>query len=142
MRMCHFQAQNGTFVLKNFFLVQTIIITFINLLALFIVQNLKKFLQRIQNYEDVPFLGPKWSICPKQNLFWKIINIILIYLLAPFIVLDFKKILPMDPDLWGCAIFGSKMAHFPKWKFFQKTCWCALFLSFMPIYIPKIKVRH
>ena len=40
--MCHFQAQNGTFVLKNFFLVQTIIITFIYLLALFIVQNLKK----------------------------------------------------------------------------------------------------
>ena len=49
-----------------FFLVQTIIITFIYLLALFIVQNLKKFLQQIQSYEDAPFLGPKWSICPKQ----------------------------------------------------------------------------
>ena len=73
------------------FLVQTIIITFIYLLALFIVQNLKKFLQRIQSYEDVPFLGPKWSICPKQIFFWKIINIILIYLLAPFIVQNFKK---------------------------------------------------
>ena len=32
---------------KNFFLAQTIIITFIYLLALFIVQNFKKFLQRI-----------------------------------------------------------------------------------------------
>ena len=131
-------------------------------------------------YENVPFSGPKWPICPEQNhfdtnnyyyfhlaidpyirslsyedapfwakmvhlpqfFFWKIINIILIYLLAPFIVQDFKNILPMDPDLWGCAIFGSKMAHFPKWKFFQKTCWWALFLSFMPVYIPKIKVRH
>ena len=51
---------------KQFFLVQTIIITFIYLLALFIVQNLKKFLQQIQSYEDAPFLGPKWSICPKQ----------------------------------------------------------------------------
>ena len=39
--MCHFLAQNGPFVLNNFFLVQTIIITFIYLLALFIVQNLK-----------------------------------------------------------------------------------------------------
>ena len=69
MRMCHFQAQNGPFVMNKIFLVQTIIITFIYLLALFIVQNLKKSLQQIQSY-DVPFLGPKWSICPKQKCFW------------------------------------------------------------------------
>ena len=93
MRMCHFRAQNGPFVLNKFFLVQTIIITFIYLLALFIVQNFKKFFQRIQSYEDAQFLGPKWSISPNENIFWKpffffwkIINIILIYLLAPFIV--------------------------------------------------------
>ena len=61
------------FVLKKIVLVQTIIITFIYLLALFIVQNLKKFLQRIQSYEDVPFLGPKWSICPKQIFFGKLL---------------------------------------------------------------------
>ena len=58
---------------EQFFLVQTIIITFIYLLALFIVQNLKKFLQQIQSYEDVPFLGPKWSICPKQIFFGKLL---------------------------------------------------------------------
>ena len=109
-----FRDQNGSFVLNKNFLVQAIVITFIYLLALFIVQNLKKFLQQIQSYEDAPFLGPKWSICPKQIFFWKIINIILIYLLAPFIVQNFKKILPADPELWGCAIFGPKMAHFPK----------------------------
>ena len=44
MRMCHFQAQNGPFVMNKIFLVQTIIITFIYLLALFIGQNLKKIL--------------------------------------------------------------------------------------------------
>ena len=55
------------------FLVETIAITLIYLLALFIVQNLKKFLQRIQSYEDVPFLGPKWSICPKQIFFGKLL---------------------------------------------------------------------
>ena len=54
---------------KQFFLVQTIIITFIYLLALFIVQNFKKFLEQIQIYEDAPCLGPKWSICLKQNFF-------------------------------------------------------------------------
>ena len=64
MKMCHFRAQNGPFVLNKTFLVQTIIITFIYLLALFIVKNLKKFLQQIQSYKDVLFLGPKLSICP------------------------------------------------------------------------------
>ena len=60
-------------------------------MALFAVQNLKKFLQWIQSYEDAPFLGPEWYIYPKQIFFWKIINIIPIYLLAPFIVQNFKK---------------------------------------------------
>ena len=86
MRMSHFQAHNGPFVMNKFFWVKTIIIIFIYLLALFIVQNFKKFLQQIQCYEDVPFWGPKWCICHNQNYFWKIINISLIYLLAPFIV--------------------------------------------------------
>ena len=59
---------------EKFFLVQTIIITFIYLLALFIVQNLKKFLQRIQSYEDAQFLGPKWPISPNENFFRKPVN--------------------------------------------------------------------
>ena len=69
MRMCHFQAQNGPFVLKKVFLVQTIIITFIYIFLFFIVQNLKIFLQWIQNYKDASFLGPKWSIWPKKIFF-------------------------------------------------------------------------
>ena len=93
--MYHFWAQNSPFVLNKIFLVQTIIITFIYLLTLFIVQNLKKFLLQIQSYKDVPFLGPKWSICPKQFFLWKVIKIILIYLLAPFIGQNFKKTLPV-----------------------------------------------
>ena len=55
---------------EQIFLVQTIIITFIYLLVLFIGQNLKKkFWQQIQSYEDAPLLGPKWSNCPKQIFF-------------------------------------------------------------------------
>ena len=73
------------------FLVQTTVITFIYLLTVFIVQNLKKFLQRIQNYDNAPFLGPQWSIYPKQMFFWKIITIIFIYLLAPFIEQNLQK---------------------------------------------------
>ena len=61
------------------------------------MQTFKKFVQRIQNYDDAPFLGPKWSICP--FFFLKIVTIILIYLLAHLIVQNLKKILPADPEL-------------------------------------------
>ena len=74
MRMCHFRVQDDPFVLNKCLFLQTIIITFIYLLAFFIVQNLKIFL-------------------------WKFINIIFIYLLAPFIVQNLKKILLADPEL-------------------------------------------
>ena len=30
---------------------------------------LKKFLEPIQSYEDVPFSGSKWHICHEQNFF-------------------------------------------------------------------------
>ena len=42
MRMCHFKAQIGPFVLNKFFLVQTIIITFIFLIGPFHCAKLKK----------------------------------------------------------------------------------------------------
>ena len=132
MRMCHFQAQNGPFVLKNFFLVKTIIITFIYLLALFIVQNLKKILTVDPEFEAARFLDPKWSICPKQ--YFLEINIILIYLLVPFIVQNLKKCLSADPELWGCAIFGPEMAYFPKWDFFSENLLMSL-VSFINAYL-------
>ena len=46
-------------------------VTFIYLLNLFIAQNLKKFLRRIQSYKDAQFLGPKWHISPNENFFRK-----------------------------------------------------------------------
>ena len=49
--MRDFRVQNDPFILNKTVLVQTIIITFISLLALFIVQNFKNILQWIQNYE-------------------------------------------------------------------------------------------
>ena len=116
--MCHFRAQNDPFVLNNFFLVQTIIFTFIYLLVLFIVQNFKNCYSRSSVMRMCHFWAKNGPLAP--NFFLKIINIILIYLLALFIVQKFKKILPVDPELWGCAIFGSKMAYFPKWEFFRK----------------------
>ena len=36
------------------------------LIAPLVLQILKNFLEPIQNYEDKPFLGLKWSICSEQ----------------------------------------------------------------------------
>ena len=77
-------VQNDTFVLNNFFLVQTIIITFIYLLAFSIVQNFKKFLQRMKSYEDVSFLGQKWSIYPRQRFFGKLLILFSTTYYSPF----------------------------------------------------------
>ena len=84
--MCHFWAQNTPICPDQIFLVQTIIITFIYLLALFIVQNLKKILTADPEFWGCAIFEPKMVHLPQTNLFLKIVNIILIYLLAPFIV--------------------------------------------------------
>ena len=127
MRMCHFWAQNGPFVLKKRFLVQTIIITFIYLLALFILQKLKQIPTLDPELWECAIFWPKMVHLPQTKFFWKIINIILIYLLAPFF--NCAKVYKNSSkgstisgctELWGCTIFGSKMAHFPKSEFFRK----------------------
>ena len=74
MKMSHFWAQNSPFAPNNNFLGKIFIIIFIYLLAPFIVQNFKKFLQWIQSYEDVPFFSSKWPICPNENFFRKPVN--------------------------------------------------------------------
>ena len=132
--MYHYQAQNGLIVLNNIFLVQTIIITFMYLLALFNVQNLKKNLTADPELWGCAIFGPKLVHLPPKKSFLKIINITLIYLLALFIVQYFKRILPADPELWGCAIFGPKMAHFPKWEFFSENLLMSL-VSFINAYL-------
>ena len=58
----HFWDQNSPFALNKIFLGINHCYYFHLPMALFIVQNLKEILQWIQNYDDAPFLGPKWSI--------------------------------------------------------------------------------
>ena len=131
--MCHFRDQNGLFVTNKIFLVQTIIITFIYLLTLFTVQNLKKILTADPELWRCAIFWPEMVRLP-QNYFWKIINIILVYLLVPFIGQNFKKIYPADPELWWCTIFGPKMVHFPKWDFFSENLFMSL-VSFIHVYL-------
>ena len=81
---------------------------------------LKKFLEPNQSYEDVPFSGPKWPICPEQNFFG--INHYYCFHLptGPFHCAKFKKNLTVDTELWGCTNLVSKMVHLPQTNFFWK----------------------
>ena len=84
----------------NFFSWKTTNEIFMLLLALSFCKILKKFLELIQSYENVPFSGPKMA-----NLSWvflaQTIIITFIYLLVPFILENFTKTLTADPELWA-----------------------------------------
>ena len=117
--MKDFRVQNDPFILNKTVLVQTIIITFISLLALFIVKNSKNsycgfrvMMMHIFWAQNGPFA---------QKKFWKIIDTILIYLLAPSIVQNLKK-----NSSWGSRVtrmlnFGAQNGPFPQMRiFFRK----------------------
>ena len=90
----------------------------------------KKFLGPIQSYEDVPFLGPKWPICPEQFFFGTNHCYYFHLPISPFHCAKLKKILTADPELWRCAIFGPKMVHLPRTKFFLENYY---YYSHLPI---------
>ena len=100
---------------EQFFLVQTIIITFIYLLALFIVQIFIKKIAVDPELWGCIILGPKWSTCPKRKIFWKKLSILFSSTNHPLSLCKiFKKILQQ--------IQINNVAHLPKWEIFQKTC--------------------
>ena len=130
--MCHFRAQNGSFVLKKFFLIQTIIITFIYLLAFFIVQNFKKILTADPELWGctifmVYFYGPK------ETPFWKIINTTLISLLAPFTVQNFKKNSSSASRVMRKRNFWAQNGPFPQMIIFSENLFISL-VSFVHAY--------
>ena len=138
--MCHFRAQNGALVMNKFFLVQAIIVTFIYLLALFTVQNFKKLLQWIPSYKDMPFLGPKWSICPKTNFFLENYQYHSHLPISPFHCAKLKKNPSSRSRVMRMRSFWAQNSPFPQMIiFFRKTLNEPFFLSFMSIYMPKIK---
>ena len=67
--MCRFPAQDGPFVMNKIFLVD-IIIAFIYLLALFLVQNLKKILTADPELRGCAIFGPKMVLCPNFFFFF------------------------------------------------------------------------
>ena len=116
----------------NSFLEKTTNKVFMCLLAPFILQNFKKNSEEpIQSYEDVPFLGPKWSvcpifgaICPEQEIFGK--NHYYYfgknhYLpIGPFHCVRFKNILTADPIMRMYHFWTQNGPFAPNQFFFLK----------------------
>ena len=112
--MCHFQAQNGPFVLNKFFFGTNHYYYFhLPIGPSHCAKFKKNSFSRSRVMRMCHFLIQNGPFAPPQFFFSKIINIILIYLLGFFVVQNFKKILQADPELWGCAIFGLKMVNEP-----------------------------
>ena len=86
----------------------------------------KKSLEWIQSYEDGSFLGPDWSICPKQELFWEKL---LILFPSTYWNLSLCKVLKDSYNgsrVMRMCHFGLKMGLFAQKKFFfsGKPCSC------------------
>ena len=95
LTMLNQTVKNGLFVLNNFFFVQTIIITLIYLLALFIAQNLKKFLQQIQSYGMYHFWAQNGPFAPNKTFLGKLLR----SFSSTYYSLSLRKILQADPEL-------------------------------------------
>ena len=80
---------------------------------------LKKFLELIQGYKDVPFSGPKWPICAEQNYFGTN-NYYYFHLpIDPFHWAKFKKNLTADPWVMRMHHFGPKWSICPNFFFWK-----------------------
>ena len=79
-------------------------------------------------------LVPKWSICHKQKLFEKIINIILIYHWSLSLYKNFLKNLPTDRELWDAQFLGPKWRISPYENFFSENLLIS-FVSFIHVYL-------
>ena len=122
----------GVLLLGDQYLI-TCNVTFIYLMTLFIVQNLKIIFTADAELWKCAIFGSNMDHLPQTNFFWKII-IILIYLLALFIVKNLKKLLPADPELWGCAILKPQNDPFPQIIIFSENLLMSL-VSFIHAYL-------
>ena len=118
--MCHFQAQNGPFVLNKNFSYKPVLLLSSTCWPFSLCKIYKKFLQSIQSCEYAPFLDPKWSICPKH--FWGVKLLNHFYLtISPFHCSKFQK----NPsrgsrDMWMCN-FWIKNWSFAQMRIFSEN---------------------
>ena len=95
---------------------------------------LKKLLELIQSYEDVPFSGPKWPISPEQLFWYKPL-----LLLSSIIVQNFKKFLQRIHRYDDAAFLGPKWSISPKQIFIWKIVIAFLIYLLDPFLVQNLK---
>ena len=68
----------------------------------------------------MPFLGPKWPICPEQFFFCTNHYYYFNLPIGSFHCAKFKKILTADPELWDVPFLGQKWSLAPNKTFLGK----------------------
>ena len=121
MRMCHFWTQNGSFVLNKSFLVQTITITFIYLLALFIVQSLK-ILTADPMLRMCHFCAQNGPFVPNKKFFGKLLMSFSSTYQPLSLCKIFKKFFQRIQSYEDAQFFFQKWPISSNENFFQKTC--------------------
>ena len=118
---------------EQIFFGKNIVITLIYLLALFIVQNLQKFLQQTQIMTMHHFWTQNGPFVPNA-FFWKIITIILIYLLAHFNVQNLKKTSSSGSRIMRMFNFWVQNSPFRQMIIFSENLFMSL-VSFIHAYL-------
>ena len=141
--MRHFWAQNGAIVPNKFFFWKKLLISFSSTYWPLSLCKILKILTADPELWGCVIFGPKMVHLRQTKIFLeKIINIIFIYLLATFIVQNFKNSYS-GPRVMTMRHFWAQNRPFAQIRiFFRKPVNKALFLSSIPIYMPKIKVRR
>ena len=136
--MCHFWTQNRPFVINKFLLVQTIIITFIYLLALFIVQNFKKILATNPELR-IHHFGPQIVHLPRTNFFFG--KKLLMSFSSTYWPLSFckilKKFLKPIQIYAGVPLSGAKYPNLSWTKFFDTNHYYYFHLPIGPFHWAK-----
>ena len=89
--MCAIFETKAAYLLRTKFLVQTIVITLIYLLALFIVQNFKKIFTTGPKLRRCAIFGPKVVLFPTNIFFWENYYYHSHLPISPFCCANFKK---------------------------------------------------
>ena len=135
----HFRDQNGPFVLNENFQVQTIVITFIYLLVLFIVQNLKNSYSGSRIMTMHHFWAQTSQFAP--NFFLKNYYYHSHLRISPFHCAKFLKNSSSRSRVVRMCNFWSQNGPFPRMRIFSENLLMSLVPSIHAYYMPKIKVR-
>ena len=139
MKICHIPTQNDPLVRNNFFWCKPLLLLSSTYWS-FSLCKIKNSYSGFRVMRILHFWAQDDSFAPNKNLFGK----------------KYHFHLPIDP--FHCAKFTKnsysksrvkRMDHFwvqnnpfAKMRIFSENLLISLFLSFMPIYMPKIKVRY